>query len=714
MSPEQARGKTVDKRTDIWAFGCVVYEVLVGRPPFAGETFSDTIAAVLQREPLWNALPDTTPPAIRRLLRRCLEKDPRQRLRDIGDARVDIAQEPVHSPALISAQTLQVSRREQSAWALAALGAIATLVLAASPFVRQGRSDEGAQMVRSVIGLPPAHSLELASGSLFAVSPDGTQLVYSSASQEGQVALYLRPLHEFQSNAIAGTAGATHPFFSPDGRWVGFFANGTLKKVSLDGGTPTVICDTPVGHGASWAPDNTIVFTRPGSGLMRVSADGGTPQPATKLNAKRGETGHDWPQVLPGGQLVLFTIVIGGQDDEGAGFGIAPLEGGETRVVAARRELQADSTTLLPSGDLVQARYLTSGHIVYGQVGAVWGIPFDLAQLEARGSPIQLLDEVFEGPGGGAIYFAVTSQGVLAYVPAGTERTLVRVDRRGRTSPISSTRGPFRLLRLSEDGQRLAVCIDVPGGPTSIWAFDMGRGTPARITSLGHNLFPIWTPDGEQIAYTRSGDLHMQPANGGGGNGELILPRPGGQEPYSWTPDGKTLLFSERHSDSQWDLWAVTLPERVAAPVLVTSDNERLPVVSADGKWLAYVSDESGRYEVYVRPFRGPGARVQVSLEGGTEPVWSRDGKELFFRRQNEYYAAPVQTVGSFDAGGPQFLFAHGLPFVSSDIASYDVTPDGRHFVMIESDPESAPTHFRLVTNWLQELLSRLPSTRAQ
>ncbi|RPI52403.1 MAG: hypothetical protein EHM55_16610 [Acidobacteria bacterium] len=567
--------------------------------------------------------------------------------------------------------------------------------------------------MRSVITLPPAHELELASGSLFAVSPDGQRLVYS-ARREGRIGLYVRALDRFQTDALEGTEGAAHPFFSPDGRWVGFFANGALKKVPVTGGTPTIICSTPGAHGASWAPDNTIVFAVPDSGLMRVSANGGAPQPVTTLNAARGESGHDWPQVLPDGRSVLFTIVIG--SDFGVGFGVVPLEGGDTRVIARGTGLKADEGSLLPTGDLVQARYVASGHLVYGQVGAIWGLGFDLAELAAHGSPIELIEDVFEGGGGGAIFFAVTEPGSLVYVPGGSDRSLVLVDRRGRTTPIGNTRAAFRLLRLSPDGRRLAVCIDVPGGPTSIWAFDVERGTRTRITSEYHSLLPVWTPDGRQIAHnglsrTEGLAVYLQSTEEGG-KGERLLSRPSNHEPYSWTPDGQTLLFSTRHPETRWDIWAVTLPDRVVTPVLVTPDNDRVPMISPDGEWLAYISDESGRYEVYVRPFRRPGARIPISIDGGTEPVWSRDGKELFFRRGNEFHAVPVKTAASLEVGGPQFLFAHGQPFVSSEIMSYDVTPDGRHFAMIESDSESAPTHFRVVTNWTQELSNRVPASQ--
>ena len=709
MSPEQARGLPVDKRTDIWAFGCVVFELLAGRSAFSGETASDTIAAILEREPPWHALPHTTPTAVRRLVERCLEKNPKQRLRDIGDAWGEIAQQLVPPAPPPTSTRTRPGWLEPLAWTFAAAG-IVTSILLGSGVLRRDRDNAAPQMLRSVITLPPTDELELASGSLFAVSPDGHRLVYS-ARREGRMRLHVRTLDQFQTDVLDGTDGGTHPFFSPDGRWVGFFANGALKKVPVAGGTATVICSTPQAHGASWAPDDTIVFARPDSGLMRVSANGGTPEPVTTLNAARGERGHDWPQVLPDGRSVLFTIVLG--SDFGVGFGVVPLEGGDTRVIARGTALKADEGSLLPTGDLVQARYVASGHLVYGQVGAIWGLGFDLAQLAAHGSPIELIEDVFEGGGGGAIFFAVTEPGALVYVPGGTDRSLVLADRRGRTTPIGNTRAPFRLLRLSPDGRRLAVCIDVPGGPTSIWAFDVERGTRTRITSSEyHSLLPVWTPDGRQIAHngasrTEGLAVYLQPAEEGG-KGERLLSRPSNHEPYSWTPDGHTLLFSTRHSETRWDIWAFTLPDRVVTPVLVTPDNDRIPMISPDGEWLAYISDESGRYEVYVRPFRRPGARIPISIDGGTEPVWSRDGKELFFRRGNEFHAVSVKTAASLQVDRPQFLFAHGLPFVSSEISSYDVTPDGQHFAMIESDPESAPTHFRLVTNWTEELSNRV------
>lgn len=335
-----------------------------------------------------------------------------------------------------------------------------------------------------------------------------------------------------------------------------------------------------------------------------------------------------------------------------------------------------------------------------------------------RSPASSLRREVRQGPQGSAspfeIGWPVTDQGSLLYVPGGTERTLVLSDRRGRVTPITSTRGPFRFVRLSPDGRRVAVSLDGTPGPTSIWTFDLQRGTPTRLTSNGHNLIPVWRPTGNQLVHNVPGQavaFYLRAAEAGG-DSERLLERGSFQEPSSWTPDGQTLLYTERGSETQLDIWSFTLPQRDVKPVLITPDNERMKMVSPDGRWMAYISDESGRNEVSVRPRTGSGGRVLISIDGGTEPVWARNSREAFFRRDREYYAVPITAGDTFAAAAPQYLFTQGQPFVASDLSSYDVTPDGEHFLMIASDPDSAPTHFRLVSNWVSELEARTTGVR--
>ena len=691
MSPEQARGQAVDKRTDIWAFGCVLYEMLTGRPPFAGATISDTIANVLQREPDWGVLPPATPPAIRRLVVRSLDKDPGRRLRDIGDARADLADASV--PATASGTGPSKGRRPDI-WrivAVAALGGV--LVLSVVMRERFTRDTGPSSVTRTTLALPVDQELDTRAGAApIALSPDGRRVAYV-ALRDGRAQLYIRELDAFEPMVMTGTDGAMYPFFSPDGMSVAFFADGKLKRASILGGAPVPICDArDVGPGGTWGADGTIVFDRGDSGLMRVPASGGNPQPVTTVDPSMDARNLSWPHFLPGGRALLVTI----------GGGLVAFAG-QGSVLAAL-SLDTGEWHLLRPG--MEAQYVSSGHLLYHapsvREGEVQAIEFDAAGLAVRGTPFPVLDSVFRARNGGAAYFAAALTGTLVFAPGGLAHTLVDVDRSGRRTPLVDERRGFRFPSLSPDGRRLAVTIDPR--PSQIWVYDLARRSGIPLTTAGHNLVPIWAPNGRHVLYNSQGDIYQRTADASAPP-ELLLVRDRAQYPNSWSSDGKLLVFHDESATNTNDirLMEVGGGER---PLIATPASELHGVVSPDGRWLAFSSDESGRSEIHVRRFPNVNAGQWIVSRGGESPHWSRDGRELFYLNGASVVSVAVDTSAeSFVAGAPVTLFTG--PFDTTQDNNYDVFPDGTHFVMVEADPDARPTRLQVVLNWSEELKRR-------
>jgi serine/threonine-protein kinase len=702
MSPEQARGKPVDRRADIWSFGCVLYEALTGKHCFGGETRSDTLAHILEREPDWTAVPPGTPAAIRALLDRCLRKDSRRRLRDIGEARIAI--EELHADETMEVEKVpRRSWRSVLPWVVAALMAVCAGIAfwsaqrPASPLPRS--------FARLTVSLPRQQQLAVGHAASLAVSPDGSRLAYAAASPPGsRPSLHLRALDRFEAIRIPGTDGAIGPFFSPDGQWLGYFAENKLFKVPVGGGTRFEICDVgQVVPGASWGPDDTILFSRaPESGLVRVPAEGGEPEELTTPDFANGETGHGWPQLLPDGESLLFTIA----SVDGPRIAVLSLRTGRWRTLVR---------------GIGGARYLPTGHLVYPGPGGLLAVPFDPVQLQMDGSPALILEDVYTIPGVrgfGLAAYAVSDTGLLVYAPGGAaagENMLVWVDRDGRTKPLTGESGSYEWPRLSPDGKKVAVADRSEDGKIDIWVLDIEREARSRLTLDGTNITPCWTPDGEQIAFgslrRSSGvvELFWKSADGSGQARRLL----GGKHPRfprSWSPDGTVLAITEWNPESQRDVWVLALDDPPAAePVLVTQFNEYSPIFSPDGRWLAYVSDESGREEVYVQPYPGGRGRWLISAGGGGEPVWSASGHELFYRNANAMMVVSIRTEPVFSAGKPRLVFQGQLKPGIYGSLSYDVSADGRHFLMIESDREVAPNRLNVVLDWREELRNKAP-----
>jgi serine/threonine-protein kinase len=695
MSPEQARGKTLDRRTDIWSFGCVFYEALTGRMAFSGETVPDILAAILEREPDWNVLPARTPVAIGNLLRRCLQKDAHRRLRDIGDARIEI-EEARREPS-----APKPSRKIPLAPFVLALTVVSAIAIWA--LVRRAEAPKG-EVSRFSIHVPSEQALTWVNDPSVAISPDGRSLVYAGGAGNEQ-RLYLRSVDQLESRPIPGTERAFTAFFSPDGEWVGFFSaerqRVVLRKLRLDSGLPSIICAAPAAWGASWGPDDTILLAADDSaGLSRMSASGGTLSPASTLDPTQRETSHRWPEFLPGGKTALFTILTpAGPRPAGLVFshriGLLSLETGKHRVI-------------LENGYF--ARYVPTGHLVFLREGTLLAVPFDLERLELTGDPVPLIETVWTNPGAGTAHFTFSRDGTLAYVPFGsTESNLVWVDRAGVVQPIAEIRRAYRGPRLSPDGERLAVMIE-----GQIWFYEFARNVLVRATiGSSRDTTPLWTPDGGRFAFRRSdpSGIFWQPADGSG-EAERLITSEKWQYPTSWSPDGKVLVYTEFPQDdlNLGDIGLLAVDgESRPRPFLNTPLNEAGGVVSPDGHYLAYYSNESGRYEVYVRPFPASGGKWQISSDGGVQPVWARSGREIFYRNEDRMMAVPVETEPAFRPGKPALLFTgEFLEPEATPHARYDVAP-GDRFVMIQQEPR---TQIHVVLNWHQELKERVPSGR--
>ena len=709
MSPEQARGKTVDRRADIWSFGVVLYEMLTGVRPFRGEDVSLTLASVMKSDVDVKTLPPALPETLRTVLRRCLEKDPLQRVRDIGDVR--LAMEGAFESAP-SERTGARQLRQLQVWqrpAPAAVAIFALVVLTAVGVWNLPRSTTPSRLVRFAIntpvGGPLAVQLDRAQGTI-AFSPDGSRVVYRSGSpQYSGGELYVRDLAQSEAVPLPGTDGALGPFFSADGEWVAFQdgQDNALKRVPVLGGAPLTICPLPGRlRGASWGPDGTIVFGTTNSGLMWVPAVGGDPEPLTVLDAEQGEVGHWWPEVLPDGDSVLFTVWSGSQSR----IAVVSLD---TGVIHG----------LLPSGS--SPLYAATGHLVYAETAAVLltgslrVVRFDLDRLETIGSPVPVLEDVAMGATGVANY-DLSDAGAIAYVSdAATqtaERTLVWVDRLGESEPLVEAMADYSLPRLSPDGGRVAVTI---GGATGdIWICDIGRAC-SPLTRQG-GWYPVWSPDGTQIAFSSTAagdhDLYSIPADGSG-DAELLLERPQNQYAISWSPDGGTLAFSEL-SVTSGGLDNFLLPlDGEPEPFLVTEFDERSPTFSPDGRWIAYRSSMSGQMQLYARPYPGDGGRKLVSIEGGEEPVWSRDSRQLYFRDGTRLMVVDVGDGPTFEPSTPRFLF-EGFDIQVGGSQNYDITEDGQRFVMVSSDIDGVAgqpsAELNIVLHWSEELKRLAPT----
>jgi serine/threonine protein kinase len=723
MSPEQAKGKLVDRRADIWAFGVVVYEMLTGSPMFSGETASETMAHVMMKEPDWNALPAGTPAGLRDLLRRCLTKDPRNRIRDIGDVRIAIEEtitnpELQSTPETIRDRAVPVRRGGMFPWAVASILGISLVLVAWVLWPRLSTQ----QVMRLVTELGTdafLYTTGLSAGASAAIlSPDGKTLAFiaSKTGSTGEISqLYLRPLDQLKASPIAGTDGAAKHFFSPDGQWIAFFANGLLKKVSVSGGAAVTLCETPTFLGGSWSEDGFIVFAQQTSGLFRVSDGGGTPEALTKRDG--GEITQRWPQVLPGGNAVLFTSASGQGNYEDADIVVQSLKTGEKKI--------------LQRGGFY-ARYVPTGHVIYVRQSTIFAAPFDLAGLELTAPPVPVLEGVMSSSGSGASEYAFSNTGTFVYV-AGTGSTgavpIYWMDQKGQTTPLRTIPDRYLNLSFSPDGARLAMQINAR--QNDIWVYELARDAMSRLTfDAGSEADPVWTPDGRRIAF---GALRASQTGGPYGmywvradqseGPQRLTESQSSQRPRSWHPSGKFLAYMQIAAAGSANADTMILPMegdessgwKPAKPIpfLTGPFTEAEPAFSPDGRWLAYHSNETGAFEIYARPFPGPGAKVQISTGGGVVPMWSRNGKELFYRTlDGKIMVVQYKIQGDALSVDKPRLWSEGQLMDAGANRTFDLHPDGQRFAVLKlTQTEAKLDNVILILNFFDEL-RRLAPTR--
>ena len=690
MSPEQVRGQAVDKRTDIWAFGCVLYEMLTARRAFDGDTVSDTLSNVLTRQPDLARVPAS----VRPLLRSCLEQDARRRLRDIGDY-----WRLLEEPALVRPQ------RNYLPWAIAAI-ATAAAALALWNWSRTPLPQEAplAPAVRIALDLGPELSVAT-NFPVFTLSPDGERIVFVAENSASVTYLATKRLDQRVATPLPGTEGAYAPFFAPDGQWIGFFAEGQLKKTRLDGGAPIVLTRALAGRGASWGDDGEIVAALDTQvGLSRVSSATGAVTPVTTLGA--GEASHRWPQVLPGATAAVFTVSRSSGNYAAADIGAVPL-GAAPGAVRIVRE-----------GAGQTPHYLPTGHLVYVADGLLHALPFDADRLETRGTPTVVLGEISAAVNFGSSQLSFSRTGAVVYRGGPTQghTRLQWLTDDGQTAALWDEPAFYQNPRVSPDGGRLAVTV-AEGANADLWVFDAERGTKTRLTNGGFNGFAVWHPDGRYIVFQGRNALYSVRADGAE-RPQPVLEGENSVTPTSFTPDGKRLLFYEQRLN-RVALHTVAIEENAGRLQAGTPELFReipvgpaAPTFSPDGRWIAYASSESGVYEIYVRAFPDDGRQWAVSSGGGNFPVWSRTANELFYRTEDQLLMAASYSIanGAFVAARPRVWSQRRL-FNSGLTQNFDIAPDGRRFAvqMSAEEPGSQEAHpVMLQVNFFDEVRRRV------
>jgi serine/threonine-protein kinase len=702
MSPEQAKGKVVDRRSDIWAFGCLIFEMLSGKQCFCGETLTDTLAAVVRGEPDWDNLPAETPTAILQLLRRCLNKDPKQRIRDIGDARFEMDRADEPRPSVVS-PVAESGRRWR---ARLVFGVFIVAALAAGFLLSRwfGPSIPAPPppVVRLIHTIPNEQPASGQARNRLAISPDGSKLVYVANQR-----LYLRALETLDAREIPGTDGAMSPFFSPDGQWIGFLTLSQLKKVSINGGAPVTICSIVLPNGASWGPDNTILLGAAAAGILRVSANGGTP---TVVVSPAPSLSYVHPQFLPDGKSFFFHRGRMGNSDQ--------------NELVMRSLDNNDETVVLQGGYHYQ--YLKSGYLLYAQGEPnqrldLSAVGFDVKARAIVGNPVTVVRNVRVATSGGSSNFAVSDFGTLVYFSSpqveasGTK--MAAVDRSGKSSILPTEAREYSDPRLSPDGRLVAAHLQ--GDQNDVWVADVTRGSLTRLSyDAGEDETPAWSPDGRTVAWasTRSDLIRgiFRRRADGSGSEELVWRLDKHCHVHDWSPDGRYLVLEIVDPNTSGDLWLLNLEGTPSATVfLQTPFNERNSRLSPDGHWLAYVSDESGRDEVYIHAFPQGGSKLQVSTSGADQPVWSRDGYKLFMRGSGSIQEVPFRSGAPPSIGSVASLFTDRFenPQAGSH-TGYDVFPDGR-FLMIQS--QAAPggrEEIEVVLNWIEDVKRQLAPGR--
>jgi len=682
MSPEQAHGREADRRADIWSFGVVLYEMLTGRSAFSGESISDTLASVLKFEPDWTALPPDTPTSVRRLLRQCLKKDRRQRLQAIGDARISLEEaEPEAAPATVNPAPPPSRPSSMLSWALAGILAVCALAFAV---LWWRRPVEERPVIRFSIRAPENSTIANAP----AISPDGRRVVFA-VFRENQPQFWIRDLESTLARPLAGTEGATSPFWSPDSRFLAFVQNGKVKRMDVAGGPAQTVCDSStLGSGGSWGPGDVILIGNPQTrGIARVAAAGGTPSPVTDPDASRHESFHGLPFFLPDGRHFLYVAQAGGGADRSVWIG--DLASKDHRLLIKEAQMAA---------------YDPRGYILFSLDNSILAQPFDAGRLETTGDPFPIAEGMYRGNGR---RFSVSSNGVLVYLEGGASegnQELAWFDRSGKPLGTVGPRGEMWSAAISPDGTKIAADRAESGtGVFDVWLHDVVHSTDSRFTfDPKTDWYPAWSPDGAHIAFcsNRTGQWGVYlKSSSGTGKEELLFESPGMKFSTAWSHDAKFLIFTSLEATTQRDIWVVPNPlggpgSRKPYPFVHSEAHEDQGVLSPDGKYLAYMSDENRTTQVYVQSFPGGEGKFQISTNGGNRPVWSRDGKELFYIASDQkMMAVEVKTAGGFQ---------HGLLFETHtrDNTVFDVAPDGKRFLLVQTVRESDGPSLSVIVNW--------------
>jgi eukaryotic-like serine/threonine-protein kinase len=697
MSPEQVEGKEVDGRSDIFSLGAVLYEMQTGKRAFEGKSQLSVASAILERDPPpISVIKPMTPPALDHTIRRCIAKGPEDRWQSAADLKCELAW-IIESGSHSAAAPIPASRGAKALSLYAGLATVVALTVAGFLWRQSAKQPRNLSPVRFIISLPASDPISLTTGPALAFEPDTQRIVYV-VRHEGATRLYLRDLNAFEGKLLADTEGAAEPFFSPNGQWIGFQAGGKLKKISVNGGPAIVICDAPEGNGATWLPDDTIVFNADWrEGLRRVSAAGGTSQVVSRPDRGRGEAFHWWPEVLPSGEAVLFTDQKGPSSSEG-NIAVLSLKTGESRIV-------------LPRGS--NAHYLPADKVLlYFNERALWAAPFDPVKLEVTGPSFPALQGFLSDQDSTAAQVALSRDGSIVFVPATfsqLQNTLMKVDRTGHEQPLTELRRDYEDLTLSPDGRFLAMTVR--GDAWNVWLYDLERGTLSRVTFDGDNRDPIWTVDSKRVVYVsfRNGrfGLYWKPIYGNGAE-EALVTTDGIPWPNSCSADGRSCAYDLGPGAPSPGIYLLPLVGERKTTALLADPSAQGAMISPDGKWVAYQSTESGRDEVYVRQFPSGASKWQLSAEGGVRPIWSANGRELFFREgglrsESMLMSVAIQTQPSFTAGSPKQLFPFRYAQAGHD---YAVTPDGQHFICIK-EPQAGPTEVAVVLNWASELVKK-------
>jgi Tol biopolymer transport system component len=696
MAPEQLEGKDADARTDIFAFGTVLYEMATSQKAFSGKTQASLIAAIIERvPPPISTISPMTPPAFDRVVKTCLEKDPEDRWQTAHDVMLELkwVAEGGSAAGLPAPVVAKGRKREWVAWALAAVG-----ILGGAGFWLFQPEATGREEVIKASLLPPSDASLVRAAGPFALSPDGRRLVFV-ARREGKAMLWIRPLDADEAQVLPGTEGASFPFWSPDGRSLGFFAGGKLKRIEVRGGTPETICDA-AGLGGTWNRDGVILFGADnGRSIYRIAASGGTPLAVTRLRA--GET-HAHPFFLPDGRHFLYAVGTGASSPFLESIFVASLDGGEPKRLLASNS---------------NAAYADPGYVLFWRERALRAAAFDPARLRLTSEPFVVASDVVVAPGEATAAFAVSSRGVLIYQRGGTAAELSELVWFDRTGKALNSLGPpafYYRPSLSHDGRRVAVDKSDLLNKGDIWVYEVSGGAGTRVTfDPADESAPLWSPNDDRLLFfsLKSGirDLYQKPLEGGASAQQVFASR-GEKIPLDWSADGRFLLFLsyKTNGQTQPDIWAFTFADGKARPFVTSPVHEEDGRFAPDGRWVAYTSDESGQFEIYVRAFPGPGARRQISARGGAMPRWRADGRELFFvAPDNKLMAVPVKTGDVFEAGAAMPLFETRIRTAPA-WPQYDVSSDGQRFLintMTETAAEQEP--ITLVLNWTADLKKR-------